>query len=365
MLKKAEPKYLKLYRTIAGDIAAGVYKTGDKLPSKRTLSDKYSLSLVTVEHALEALSDEGYVTPVERKGYFVSYTGSQGQYSLPASGNRLHPAEPMRAEELPGPAFPFSAWAKTVRQTLSERQRKIFERSPNQGHEELRTALSEFLARSRNIRCSAGQIVVGSGSAYLYERLIQTLGRERIYAIESPSYHMIERVYSAGNVSYEMLKIGQDGILTSELERSRASVLHITPYRSFPSGVTAQAGKRAEYLSWASIPGRFIIEDDVESEFTILNNTFDPLFTLSEDGNVIYMNSFSVTLSPALRISYMILPEKIIDKYKEKAGFYPCPVPTFEQLILAGFINSGEFERYINRVRREKRASARGTHSTL
>lgn len=351
---RTEPKYIILYKKLAKDIAGGIYKAGEKLPSKRTLSEKHEMSLVTVEHALELLADEGYIQPRERSGYYVSF--APGRFSPPAAGGPKKVTAPMKAEDLPGPLFPFSAWAKTVRLILSERDRRIFERSAYNGHEELRHAISDFLARSRGIICSPDQIVIGSGSAYLYERLIQLLGRDRTYAIESPSYHMIERVYRSENVNVEMLRIGNDGILTEELLNTRASVLHVTPYRSFPSGVTADAGKRAEYLEWASVQGRYIIEDDVESEFTVLTKNYDPLFTLAQNRNIIYMNSFSVTLSAALRISYMILPESLIGTYKKKAGFYSCPVPTFEQLILAEFIRSGEFERYINRVRREKRS---------
>ncbi len=353
----AEPKYLILYKKIAKDIAGGIYNAGEKLPSKRTLSEEHGMSLVTVEHALELLADEGYIQPRERSGYYVSF--APGHYSPPVSGASKQVFAPMKAEDLPGPLFPFSAWAKAVRLILSERDRRIFERSAYNGHEELRRAISGFLARSRGIVCTPEQIVIGSGSAYLYERLIQLLGRDRIYAIESPSYHMIERVYRSENVSIEMLRIGNDGILTKELLNTSASVLHVTPYRSFPSGVTADAGKRAEYLEWAAGSGRYIIEDDVESEFTVLTKNYEPLFTLAQNKNIIYMNSFSVTLSAALRISYMILPENLTAAYKEKAGFYSCPVPTFEQLVLAEFIRSGEFERYINRVRREKRAQLR------
>ena len=354
---KSGPKYLTLYKQLAKDIAAGIYVSGAKLPSKRTLSEKYEMSLVTVEHALELLADEGYIQPKERSGYYVSF--STDNYSPPGSNAVRDVHAPMKAEGLPGPLFPFSAWAKTVRLILSERDRRIFERSPYNGHEELRRAISDFLARSRGLVCSPSQIVIGSGSAYLYERLIQLLGRGLVYAIESPSYHMIERVYRSENVKIEMLRIGNDGIISEDLSKTQADVLHVTPYRSFPSGATASAGKRAEYSAWASVPGRYIIEDDVESEFTVLTKNYEPLFTLAQDRNIIYMNSFSVTLSAALRISYMILPEELTVAYKEKAGFYNCPVPTFEQLILAEFIRSGEFERYINRVRRDKRAQLR------
>ncbi len=368
----SEPLYLKLYKKLVSDISEGLYRSGEKLPSKRVISDNTGLSLVTVEHALELLADEGYVVSKERSGCYVSF--SPGQYGLPSSQplpdrsrtgilnapERIEPAfSPMKAEDLPSRSFPFTAWAKTVRQILTERERKIFEKSHNRGHAELRNALSEFLARSRQPKCSPEDIIIGAGSEYLYVRLIQLLGRDRIYAVESPSYEMISKVYTAENVDFEMLKIGSGGILSRELASTKASVLHVTPYRSFPSGATAQVGKRMEYIKWAAAEGRYIIEDDVESEFSVLSKKYDPLFTLSSSDNVIYMNSFSVTLSPALRIAYMVLPEKLSEEYRARLDFYSCPVPTFEQLVLARFIRSGEFERYINRVRREKRSALR------
>ncbi len=375
----SEPQYILLYRKLAFDISSGIYKPGDKFPSKRVIAEKSGLSLVTVEHALELLTDEGYIAPKERSGCYVIY--SAGQFSPPSgmshSGQAITSVAPMKAEDLPGSSFPFTAWAKTIRQILSERQRKIFEKSHNRGNIELREALSGFLARSRRIICSPDNIIIGSGSVFLYARLIRLLGRDRIFAIESPSYEMISKVYTDEKVNYEMLKTGSGGILSHELAASRASVLHVTPYRSFPSGATAQVGKRMEYIEWASGANRradlstelssgsqtdrYIIEDDVESEFTVLSKSYDPLFTLTDSDNVIYMNSFSVTLSPALRIAYMVLPEKLSEKYSKSLELYPCPVPTFEQLILAEFIRSGEFERYINRVRREKRNEARKT----
>ena len=355
-----EPEYIKLYKKLSGEIVSGVYKRGDRLPSKRMLSDNTGLSPVTVEHAYALLTEEGYAESRARSGYYVSY--DDGQYRPPVNApdapentaKRQH-STAMAALELPGPAFHFPAWARTVRQVLSSRQERIFERSPYQGHPELRVALRDFLARSRGINCEPEQIIIGSGSDCLYERLIRLFGRDNSFGVESPSYSQIARIYRAGGAKLELLKLGVNGILSDELARTSASVLHVTPYRSFPSGVTADAGKRREYLNWAAAPDRYIIEDDVESEFTVMRRPMSPLYALSERGNVVYMNTFSVTLSPSLRISYMVLPPALLGRYKTTSGFYSCPVPTFDQLVLAEFIRSGEFERYVNRVRRLKR----------
>lgn len=181
------------------------------------------------------------------------------------------------------------------------------------------------------------------------------LGHNRVYGIEDPSYKKIEQVYKASKVSYEALRLSNDGIDSAVLSKTDANVLHTTPYRSYPTGVTASASKRHEYIRWASIDKRFIIEDDFESEFSVSTKPEDTLFSLSEDDNVIYLNTFSKTISPSLRIGYMVLPKKLVSVFDERLGFYSCTVPTFEQYVIARLIKNGDFERHINRVRRNLR----------
>ena len=181
------------------------------------------------------------------------------------------------------------------------------------------------------------------------------LGREKTYAIESPSYEKIEQVYRAAGVRYELLPLSDDGIDGAALSGSRADVLHTTPYRSFPTGVTASASKRYEYINWSSSGDRFIVESDYDSEFSVSQKPADTLFVLSDRDNVIYLNTFSKTISPSLRVGYMVLPKRLVKIFEERLGFYSCTVPTFEQLVLTELLNSGDFERHINRVRRAKR----------
>ena len=184
---------------------------------------------------------------------------------------------------------------------------------------------------------------------------MELLGRDKIYAIESPSYKKIEQVYTASDVSLEKLPLSHDGIDSKALKNSNADILHISPYRSYPSGVTATASKRHEYLRWAEKGSRFIIEDDFESEFSVSRKHEETLFSHSFRDNVIYMNTFSKTVSPSFRIGYMVLPKELSGSYKDKLGFFSCTVPTYLQLVLAELINNGDFERHINRVRRLKR----------
>ncbi|MBQ5783152.1 MAG: PLP-dependent aminotransferase family protein, partial [Oscillospiraceae bacterium] len=177
------------------------------------------------------------------------------------------------------------------------------------------------------------------------------------FALEDPSYEKIRQVYTANGVECDMLKMGPDGIQTTELECTDATVLHITPFNSFPSGVTATASKRYEYIRWAEKRGGVIIEDNYSAELTVSMKNDDTVFSLSNTCYVIYLNTFTQTISPSVRVGYMVLPAPMVQQFEEKLGFYSCTVPVFEQLVLAQLITDGDFERHINRVRRQRRKS--------
>ncbi len=327
---------------------AGLYAYGDKLPSKRTMADRAGVSTVTVEHAYALLCEEGYAQARQRSGYYVIFRTDDG-FAVPARNVVVAVHHGTSA-----PEFPFSVLARTMRGVLSDYGESILDRPENTGCEALRQAIGRYLARSRGIQAQADQIVIGSGSEYLYGLIVGLLGRDRVYGIESPSYKKIEEVYRAAGVEYEMLPLGSDGIDSTALRESRADVLHISPYRSFPSGVTATASKRHEYLRWAE-EGRMVIEDDFESEFSVSKKSEETLFSHTRQENVIYMNTFSRTVSSSLRVGYMVLPRPLVAAFEERMGFYSCTVPTYIQLVLARLIDNGDFERHINRVRRKKR----------
>lgn len=344
--------YIQLYELLRRDICNGTYPYGAKLPSKRILAEETALSVVTVSHAYEILCDEGYVEAREKSGYFVSYksqdfyshTESQGGF-MPEN-QQLHNAKS---------EFPYSVLAKTMRKVMSDYSDKILVKSPNRGCAQLQSAISSYLARSNGIHVRPEQIIIGSGAEYLYSLIVQLLGKENIFALENPSYDKIRRVYTAHGVEYDMLKMGKHGIKTEELERTTATVLHITPFNSFPSGITANASKRQEYISWAKKRGGFIIEDNFDSELTVSTKNEDTVFSLCSTPCVIYLNTFSKTIAPSMRAGYMVLPESLLEDFEKKLGFYSCTLPVFEQLVLAELINNGDFERHINRTRRKRR----------
>lgn len=350
--KKDGHAYLQLYRQLRVDIINGTFGYNSRLPSKRTLAENAGVSTVTVEHAYALLCDEGYVEARERSGYFVIFRTDDG-FASPANS----PCVPSAAVHPPRsqPDFPFSLLAKTMRRVLAVYKEMLLEKAPNAGCVELRMALKQYLARNRGIYVDVEQIVIGSGAEHLYGLIVALLGRNSVVAIESPSYNKIEQVYRAAEIRYDALPLTGEGIDSAALASTPANILHTTPYRSFPSGVTATASKRHEYLRWASEDGRYIIEDDFESEFSVSTKPMETLFALSRQDNVIYLNTFSKTISPSIRTAYMVLPPKLAAQFREKLGFYSCTVPTFEQYTLTELINSGDFERHINRARRNKR----------
>ena len=346
--KSGKPAYLQVYEQLRADIIDGVYPYGGRLPSKRLLAEELGISTVTAEHAYSLLCDEGYLEARERSGYFVSFR--ERDVFLPPDTPPIPTAAPVSG----GGEFPFSVLAKTMRRVLSDHGEALMVKPENTGCAVLRQALSRYLARSRGIHARPEQIVIGAGAEYLYGLIVGLLGRERVYAAESPSYEKIEQVYRADGVTCDMLPLGSDGIRSEALAATEATVLHITPYRSFPTGVTASASKKREYLRWAT-EGRYIVEDDFESEFTLSHKPEDTVFALSTQGNVLYVNTFSQSISPAFRVGYMVLPPRLLAEFEQRVGFYSCTVPTFEQYVLAQLLDSGEFERHLNRVRRRKR----------
>jgi len=349
--KEKRPVYLQIYKQIRDDIIAENYPYNTKLPSKRSLAEETGVSTITVEHAYELLCDEGYVEARERSGYMVIFRRTDGF----AVSETIHSSQENYHEAHDYPDFPLSVLSKTMRKVLTEHGDLLMEKSPNSGCIELREAIRHYLARNRGIQVDASQIVIGSGSEYLYGLIIELLGRQHIYAIESPSYKKIEQVYQAMEINYEMLTLTSSGIDSNALSNTKADILHTTPYRSYPSGVTATASKRHEYIRWSEQGKRYIIEDDFESEFSVSTKPAETLFALSNHDNVIYLNTFSKTISPSLRVGYMVLPKHLVDLFDQKLGFYSCTVPTFMQYVLTELINNNDFERHINRVRRKKR----------
>lgn len=345
-------KYYELYKLIKNKIISGQYPADTKLLSKRVMADKFGCSIITVEKAYGMLMDEGYISSKERRGFFVEKLDILNNDN---TTNNLNSIEYLNELSNPSttPNFESSVWLKTVRKVLAEYEKEIFVKAPNKGCSILRNAIARYLLRYRNMRANAKQIIIGSGAEQLYENVVKILGRNKIFAVENPCYEMINSVYTSEGVKVTQLKMGDNGILSSELGLKKFDVLHVTPFNSFPSGITASAKKRYEYLSISKNNGCYIIEDDFASEFFQPGQPIESLYSLDTENRVIYINTFSKSLSSSMRIGYMILPEELIAKYDEVLGNFSCSVPVLEQYVLAEFINSGNFERHLNIVRRK------------
>lgn len=340
-------KYYQLYKELKNKILSGEY--GQKLPSKRVMADKSGCSLITVQRAYAMLEDEGYIAASERKGYYVcSIEAAKPSDSVRGSLTYLPEPQEAAAQE-----FEYSVWFKTVRKVISEKGEKLFIKAPNQGCSVLRNAIAGYLYRYRGMLAQPNCIIIGSGAEQLYECVVQILGREKIYGIEDPSYAQIRSVYASLGAQICPLKMSVDGIETQALQNNRFDVIHVTPFHSYPSGVTTSISKRYEYLKWAEQTGNYIVEDDFDSEFFIPGHPIESLYALDRTNSVIYINTFSKSLSPSMRIGYMILPEELLEKYEKTSGQFSCSVPVMDQYILAEFIESGSFERHLNRMRRK------------
>ncbi len=342
-------KYYQLYKELKNKILSSDYRSGEKLPSKRVMADQCGHSLITVQKAYAMLEDEGYIVAQERKGYFVCAIDT----------NMQNCSEKQKIVHLPeghkksGQDFEYSVWFKTVRKVISERGEELFVKAPNKGCAVLRNAIADYLHRYRGMLAQPECIIIGSGAEQLYESVVQILGRNQVFGIENPSYEQIRSVYSGVGAKICPLQMGTDGIETEELKKNAFDVLHVTPFHSYPSGVTTSIGKRCEYLKWAEQNRNYIIEDDFDSEFFIPGHPIESLYSLDHAQRVIYINTFSKSLSPSMRIGYMILPEHLLETYNQVLGKFSCSVPVMDQYILAEFIENGSFERHLNRMRRK------------
>lgn len=354
-LKKAPgvPLYEALYRCIREDILSGTLPAGTKLPSKRTLADHLEVSKVTVEGAYDQLLAEGYIRSREKVGYFVEAV--EQVHSAPAA---VEVPQEQREEwpvdltaNGPAPGFPFSVWMRLQRQVMLDYGDRLLAPLHNQGIPQLRAAIARHLSEFRNMRVDPANILVGAGTDFLYNLLLQLLGRDKVYAVEDPGYHKIRRIYAAGGVECVPARMDDQGVVTREL--GRAQVLHISPSHHFPTGLVTPAERRRQLLDWAAEGAdRWLIEDDYDSEFRFDSHPVPALQAMDRSGKVIYMNTFSKTLAPSIRISYMILPQALMERFQRELGFYSCTVPSFEQYTLARFLEEGYFEKHLNRMRK-------------
>ncbi len=375
-----EPLYRYLYDCIRHDIVAGALAPETKLPSKRAFARNMGVSTITVENAYSQLVAEGYIYSAPQKGFYVA----DAPKLLEDSHLRMHPIDVGRlphpedvrsrfAVEPPPSSdqhllvdfssnqtdpdnFPFSTWARLMRRVIAEDRDVLMANSPAGGILELRQAICDHLHEFRGMSVAPEQVIVGAGTEYLYGLLLQLLGRDGVYAVEDPGYSKISKVYEGNGVVCRHIPLDAQGIGIASLAESGADIVHISPSHHYPTGIAMPISRRYELMAWAaSSASRYIIEDDYDSEFRLAGRPIPSLQSIDGAGKVIYLNTFTKSLASTIRISYLVLPPALLERFDREMGFYACTVSNFEQCTLARFITQGYFEKHINRMRRHYR----------
>ena len=382
--------YEYLYECLKKDILEGRIAAGEKLPSKREMALLHDISVKTVENAYGQLIAEGYLEAMEKRGYFAakvshenyhihrgekerneksacrSETQAEKNCGLESRGRESRKQEAGEGSSALLPCFadftssntttcakfPLSRWNRVMRETLSSQDVLLLQTAPFQGVEKLRREIAAYLSRNRGMEVDPECILVGAGTEYLYGRLLRLLQKDR-YAVEDPGYRKIARIYRDSGAECCYIPVDESGICTEKLRESGAEVVHVSPGYHFPLGTVMPIARRQELLAWASeAPGRYIVEDDYDCEFRYSGRPIPSIQSMDRQQRVIYLNTFNKTLSPALRVGYMVLPEPLMARYEQSMNYYSNTVSSFEQFALAEFMEKGYFERHISRMRK-------------
>lgn len=387
---KKSALYEQIYESIKNDIVDGKLTCGEKLPSTRLLAAHLSISRSTVETAYGQLVSEGYIEARKGSGYYVCDIGQlYGTGGLSKSGAR-HQAQDTQAVEIsmetqmkiqmknpikipsqmqPQPdrdvkidffpgridakAFPYQVWRKVNKEALLELEYESLEAGHPQGEYRLRKAIAGYLYRARGVRCVPEQIVVGAGNESLLQLLSQMLSGPRVAVMESPTY--LQAYHTFCNMGYCVKAVPMDdgGIRVEEIPLEDASLVYVMPSHQFPFGSVMPFKRRRQLLAWAKErEGRYIIEDDHDSEFRYVGKPIPSLHSMEKQGRVIYLGTFSNSIMPSIRVSYLALPPELLRVYFEKCGFYSPTVSRSLQSAVCKFMEGGYFERHLNKMRR-------------
>lgn len=375
----------QLYRTIKSQITRATLKADSKLPSKRALASHLGVSIITVQNAYARLISEGYIYSIEKKGFFVTdfsefnfneqntlfprfspFTSGQTKDSPSQNNlkNALAASQPQDSEQqfswftdftsnsTNAQKFPFNLWSHTLRQVLNSQDEKLLQRGDISGTYELRSAISKYLFAFRNMQVLPEQIIIGAGTEAVYSMLVQYFGRSTVYGVENPGYKKAKAIFDLNGAECIPIEIDSQGINPEKLLKDNVQIIHLSPNHHFPTGTVVPIRRRMELLAWANEKKeRYIIEDDYDSEFRFNGKPLPTLQSADSQSKVFYMNTFTKTLAPSFRISYLVLPPELVKDFKKKLGAYSCQVSVFEQLTLARFISEGLYEKHINKMK--------------
>lgn len=357
--KSKKPMYEQLYEYIKQDIQQGRLGAGTRLPASRALSQYLDVSRSTVDLAYEQLVSEGYVESMARRGYYVCQIGSL--YRLPvrqAKGTEREIADqdPCRYDFSPSgidlDSFPYGVWRKITRNTLIDDKKDLFQLGDPKGEWQLRETICDYLHQARGVNCAPEQVVVGAGNDYLLLLLSVLLGNGRHVVMENPTYQHARRIFQQRGYQVSTVELDAHGMSVEGLGKSGGDMAYVMPSHQFPLGVVMPVKRRQELLSWASEKeGRYIIEDDYDSEFRYKGKPIPALQGSDKEGRVIYLGTFSRSIAPAIRISYLVLPVPLTRLWEERLSRFSSTVSRIDQTILDHFIKEGCYERHLNRMR--------------
>ncbi|WP_300386785.1 PLP-dependent aminotransferase family protein [Clostridium sp.] len=351
------PLYIQLYKFIKEEIQKGNLKSKSKLPSKRKLSSYLGISQNTIESAYGQLDAEGYIYSIEKRGYFVSELSEVIDISEKEKRKENRKRESLYKYEFFSSrvdleSFPFSIWKKINKEIMNEENKEFLQIGHSQGDYNLRETIGNYLKYSRGVNTRAENIIIGAGTEYLIQLLINLLGEDKSYGMEEPGYYKIRKILETVNIKAKAIEIDNQGIDIDKLNETNCDVIHITPSHQFPTGIIMPIKRRIDLLKWAKEKkGRYIIEDDYDSEFRFEGRPIPALQSLDYEGKVIYIGTFSKSFIPSMRIAYMVMPDELIKVYRNKFSFYACTVSRQSQQAINKFIEEGYFERHLNRMR--------------
>lgn len=356
--KDNTPLYIQLANYIKQEIVCGRIKPGERLPSKRKLSSYLGLSLNTIQTAYEQLNAEGYIESKPRKGLFVTAFENElsSEEIAPQQWEQVDNREEtikfdFNSGNVDIDHFPYSLWRKITIQSLNDDQGELFQLGNPQGELPLREEIAKHLYTSRGVRCQANQIIIGAGTQVLIALLVMLIGKDNLYGIENPGFHRIKAVMHNLGAKTVPIPLDRDGIEIKQLMDSEAKVVYVTPSHQFPNGMIMPISRRLELLKWAEVNNGYIIEDDYDGEYRYKGQPIPSLQGLDTKGRVIYLGTFSKSLIPSIRISYIVLPPAFIHPYQESFTIYKQTASRLHQDTLYRFMKEGHFQSHLNKMR--------------
>ncbi len=353
------PLYEQIYQYIKSEIKSGKIECKTKLPSSRSLASHLQVSRSTVDMAYTQLISEGYIESVPCKGYYVCEISLLYDINIPKRTKKIPKTKTVEERLIDFSPngidleyFPFGTWRKISRSILNEEKKELFDSGNYKGDEGLRRNICNYLFEARNVHCSPDNIIIGAGNDFLMTILCRLMKQTRVIAMESPTYQRAYQVFRSNDKKVVTVKVEKDGIDVESLRSKNADLVYVMPSHQYPLGTVMSIRKRNKLLKWANEKDeRYIIEDDYDSEFRYHGKPIPALMGIDNTDKVIYIGTFSKSIAPAIRMSYMVLPEHLMNLYEKEISFYSQTVSRIDQAVVSEFIENGHFERHLNKMR--------------